>query len=79
VVIDTYAGVGTTGIAGLRLGASKVILLDVNQKYLAQARERIGQTKAAPHAPMADPIRLGEGVTLHPGDCRHVILMKVSI
>ena len=70
VVIDPFAGAGTTAIAALRLGASKVTLIDLNQAYLAEARDRIAGTDAPNHAPVGAPIVLHQGVTLHRGDCR---------
>ena len=73
VVIDVFGGAGTTAIAALRLGASKVILIDTNQRYLDEARERISKTDFPSHAMVADPIQLGQDVALHPGDCRDVL------
>jgi DNA modification methylase len=73
VVIDPFGGAGTTAIAALRLGASKVILIDVNRSYLDEARERIENTNAPNHAPTGEPILLGQHGLLHPGDCRDIL------
>jgi site-specific DNA-methyltransferase (adenine-specific) len=73
IVIDPFAGAGTTAIAALRLGASKAILIDLNQGYLDEARDRIAATQAPSHAAPSQAIPLSEQVTLYTGDCRFVL------
>jgi DNA modification methylase len=73
-VIDPFAGAGTTAIAALRLGAGKVILIDLNPDYLDEARDRIATTPAPNHVPFhAEAIALDEMTTLYPGDCTQIL------
>jgi modification methylase len=73
VVIDPFGGSGTTAIAALWLGALKVILIDINRKYLKEARMRIASTAASPIPIPSGPMILNQSVTLHHGDCRDVL------
>jgi DNA modification methylase len=73
VAIDPFAGAGTTAIAALRLGASRVILVDLNRKYLKEARMRIASTSASPIPPPSGPMVLNPSVTLYRGDCRDIL------
>ena len=72
-VIDPFAGAGTTAIAALRLGASKVIQIDLNQSYLDEARMRIADVAASPIPSPSGPMILNPWVTLYHGDCRDVL------
>lgn len=74
VVLDPFAGSGTSAIAALKLGASQVILIDTNPMYLAEARERIAIMNPPDHARHdAAPIKPDEMTTLFRGDCRPIL------
>jgi DNA modification methylase len=73
VVIDPFAGAGTTAIAALRLGASQVTLIDLNQSYLDEARMRIADVAASPIPSPSSPMILNPSVTLYHGDCRDIL------
>lgn len=73
VAIDPFAGAGSTAIAALRLGASKVTLIDINPSYLEEARMRIANTAGSPIPIPSRPMVLNPCVTLYHGDCRDIL------
>jgi len=46
VVLDTFSGAGTTGVAAIRLGR-QYIGIDINPEYLDLAHKRLGRTQPA--------------------------------
>jgi DNA modification methylase len=58
IILDPFAGSGTTGIVSIRLGR-KFIGLDINQDYCKMANERLESTK---RGQTLQQFRSGQGV-----------------
>ena len=52
-ILDPFGGVGTTGLAAQKLGR-KAVLIELNARYVAMARERLGLPQHTPNIRRAD-------------------------
>lgn len=64
-VLDPFAGAGTTGLSADRLGRNAV-LIELNHKYVAMARQRLAADQAARgvRTPASGPIMCGDDTPL---------------